>query len=286
MINNNINTYQSVADYNNDQTRMYPNISYIQATDEVKWVGEDPLLIVKYNVTNTSSPTQLSATYYYVLNKFNKQIIDGVEQQSVVASYQFDTTGEHVVKYGLINNAILNKSTFYNIQNITEVQMPSTITLIEESAFSNCTNLTSVKLSKGLISVEKNIFANCSSLTNVVLPETLTVIGEGMLRQTAITNITIPNSVTSIGNMAFLSCNSLTTVIIGTGVTEIGSSAFQNCMSITNFTIYATTPPTLGTNALLSVSSNIYVPAESVNAYKTASGWSDFASYIQAIPTT
>ena len=30
---------------------------------------------------------------------------------------------------------------------------------------------------------------------------------------------------------------------------------------------------------------NIYVPSESVDAYKAASGWSDFASKIQAIPT-
>jgi len=30
----------------------------------------------------------------------------------------------------------------------------------------------------------------------------------------------------------------------------------------------------------------IQVPAESVNAYKTASGWSDYGEIFQAIPTT
>lgn len=44
-------------------------------------------------------------------------------------------------------------------------------------------------------------------------------------------------------------------------------------------TIYATTPPTNSNN--FSTSTVIYVPAESVDAYKTA--WSSLASKIEAI---
>ena len=51
--------------------------------------------------------------------------------------------------------------------------------------------------------------------------------------------------------------------------------------------IYATTPPALAnSNAFTANNINkIYVPAASVNAYKTASNWSTFASYIEAIPS-
>jgi len=71
-------------------------------------------------------------------------------------------------------------------------------------------------------------------------------------------------------------------------LTSIGSSAFNGCRGITNFICRATTPPTLGANAFSMVPTNcsIYVPAESVDTYKAASGWSDRANYIQAIPTT
>lgn len=58
-----------------------------------------------------------------------------------------------------------------------------------------------------------------------------------------------------------------------------------------NLTILATTPPTvtasnIGDNFLgvpNSFSGNIYVPAQSVEAYKVAKGWKEYASHIQAI---
>jgi hypothetical protein len=43
------------------------------------------------------------------------------------------------------------------------------------------------------------------------------------------------------------------------------------------------TPPSLGNNAIPSTIATIEVPAQSVNVYKSASGWSDYASKIVAI---
>ena len=48
-------------------------------------------------------------------------------------------------------------------------------------------------------------------------------------------------------------------------------------------TVKATTPPTLGYAVIPDVTT-IYVPSSSVNAYKSAKGWKDYASKIQAIP--
>ena len=84
-----------------------------------------------------------------------------------------------------------------------------------------------------------------------------------------------------------LSANSgLTSVIIGSGVTNIEQYAFENCSGLTSITCLATTPPTLVSyNAFSNTNNcNIYVPSASVNAYKSASGWSTYASRIQAIP--
>ena len=78
---------------------------------------------------------------------------------------------------------------------------------------------------------------------------------------------------------------------IGSGVTEIGSRAFEDCSYIDMFRILATTPPT--TAYLFGGSSSggltmppciIYVPEESVDAYKSATGWSVYAAYIEADP--
>ena len=110
-----------------------------------------------------------------------------------------------------------------------------------------------------------------------------TIIGnETFYYITTPTAVTIPNSVTTIGERAFYNCTGLETVIIGSGVTSISDSAFEGGESFTSVTCFATTPPTLG-GGVFAYTKNcpIYVPAGSVNTYKTA--WSEYADRIQAI---
>ena len=64
----------------------------------------------------------------------------------------------------------------------------------------------------------------------------------------------------------------------------IGSHAFFQCTNLTSLTINATTPPKIGTNILYGADNCIiYVPRNSVNTYKTASGWSSYADRITSI---
>lgn len=102
----------------------------------------------------------------------------------------------------------------------------------------------------------------------------------------SITNITADmlEGVTSIKISAFNSCSSLTSVEIPNSVTSIGGLAFIRCSSLTSVTVLATTPPRASTMFSGTPISVIYVPAESVETYKTASGWRGYARKIQAIP--
>ena len=118
----------------------------------------------------------------------------------------------------------------------------------------NCSSLTSVSIPEGVTSIEPVAFSRCSSLTA----------------------INIPNSVTTIGSEAFSECESLTSVVLGSGITNLGSAdsregVFAYSDNITSLTCYATNPPTIyewfGDNTI------IYVPAESVSAYKSAEYW-------------
>ena len=81
----------------------------------------------------------------------------------------------------------------------------------------------------------------------------------------------------------YLECS----VIVPSNINTFSPYALTNC-NISTLTCYATTPPTLDAqyNPLPDPSKNftIYVPAESVETYKAASGWSNYASKIQAIP--
>ena len=260
---NHINTYANLTAYNNDKDKNYPNIAYIQETNEVKWVKEkvdlvEGIVVCKYNVTSTTEETYLLGS----TTGITYQIIDDVKQDTVQATYTFDTLGEHTVKYKLDGTSI-GSWAFSDCSKLTAVEIPNSVTLIGDSAFSKCSSLTSVRIPNSVTSINYSAFSKCSSLTSVE----------------------IPNSVTEIGEWAFNNCSGLTSVTIPNSVTEIGMHAFESCTGLTSVTINATTPPTLDDTNAFDDTNNcpIYVPAESVNAYKTATNWSELSGRISAI---
>lgn len=297
-IKNNINTYADLTAYNADLNKEYPNISYIQGTDEVKWYKYDPDHIVcVYDVTSTESATKLLGSNN---SGFLKQYIDGVEQQSIQRNYTFSTTGEHIVKY--ISSISIGQNAFDSCSTLTSIAIPNRIKYIGGFAFRFCDNLTKVII-PDIASWCKVVYDNTyynkpledrdlyrdedTKVTNLTIPNGVTSISANAFYGCkSITSVTIPNSVTSISANAF-SGSSLTSVTIPSGVTSMGDRCFGNCRSMTSVTVEATTPPT-GTNFFYNsnVIKKIYVPAESVETYKAASGWSDYASLIQAIPNS
>ena len=71
-------------------------------------------------------------------------------------------------------------------------------------------------------------------------------------------------------------------------LTRIESDAFWQCIVLKKITIKAVNPPALHINSIFgtndkSVIPTIYVPKGSVEQYKKAAGWKDFAEKIQAI---
>ena len=112
-------------------------------------------------------------------------------------------------------------------------------------------------------------------------------IPEKVFNTITMTNAIIGDDVVEIDGMAFYECPNLTSVKIGSGITYIGSEAFRLNDSLESVIIEATTPPTLGSSAFASYTNNypIYVPAASVQTYKTATGWSTYATRIFAIPS-
>ncbi len=144
--------------------------------------------------------------------------------------------------------------------------------------------LTQYTIPDSVTSIGNEAFCGCSSLKSVTIPNSVTSIGDDAFRScTSLTSVTIGNSVTSIGDDAFRSCTSLTSVTIGNSVTSIGYWAFYNCTSLTSVYCKPTTPPKGSSDMFYNNASGrkIYVPRNSVEAYKSASYWRSYASYIE-----
>ena len=188
----------------------------------------------------------------------------------------------------LIGNCVtsIDGSAFRYCSGLTSVTIPDSVTSIGRMAFSDCSSLSSVTIGNGVISIGEWAFDDCTSLKSVTIPNSVTSIGGWAFNDcTSLTSVTIPNSVTSIGINAFNYCTSLASIDIPDSVTTIGDYAFIHCRSLTSVTVNAVTPPVLGGDSVFwnAPIESIYVPAESVESYKTASGWSRYADRITSL---
>ena len=202
-------------------------------------------------------------------------------------------------------------------RDITSITIPSGTTTIGRSAFQYCTRLTSVTIPNTVTSIGNNAFSSCGKLTSVTIPNTVTSIGtyafSGVARDAIMDSIEIPGSVNFISDYMFSESTQVKHIILNEGTTSIGQRAFnytglqnitipstvtsigkaicQNSSSMQYVLCLPTTPPTLPSFdsqydypfGLSSATYPIYVPAESVDTYKTATRWSIFASRIYPI---
>jgi hypothetical protein len=160
------------------------------------------------------------------------------------------------------------------------IKFDNSVTSIGKNAFRRCSSLTSVTIPNGVTSIGSDAFYYCSSLTSINIPNGITIIKDNTFNGcSSLTSISIPNSVTSIGNYAFYNC-SLTSITIPDSVTLIGSYNFGDGSKLISITCEATTPPNLMAGNKCYSLTAVYVPAESVEQYKTAEQWKEFGSIL------
>ena len=196
----------------------------------------------------------------------------------------------------------INTQAFSFNSALKTFEMPNNVTSLGNSVFYYCTSLSSVTLSQNITGISSGLFKECESLKSVVIPSGVTSIGQTAFYNCKnLASLEIPNSVTTIQNRAFArmgqSITSGASITIGSGVTSIGYGAFVDfgtaLTAATNVvTIYAATPPSMILSTASTVNNRwgfsentvVYVPCDSVNAYKADEYWGKYASQIEAIP--
>ena len=172
----------------------------------------------------------------------------------------------------------IGASAFTNCDYLVSVHIPSGISTIPDSCFRDCGAI--IDLSTNAYNINDYAFANCTSLMNVTLPRCTQINTYSFANCTNLRSITLDNlAVISVG--AFSGCTKLDSVVIGERCRTINNDAFRGCNNLTSISCLSTTPPWLGTKVFDSTNNcPIYVPAESVEAYKSATNWSNYASRI------
>lgn len=195
----------------------------------------------------------------------------------------------------------INENTFHQCWGLTEFEFPSSLKYIKESAFPRCENLTKLVFPQSSFTVECDAFHQCPKLSslsgNYVNQDGRSMIIDNTLVCVALAGLgeyTVPEGITSTCTIHGYNdgLHDLKKLVYPESITQIGQ--IWNCESLESITVKAATPPSFKlimlrgdntSNELYNVNNClIYVPAESVDAYKSAQYWSDYADRIQPIP--
>lgn len=223
------------------------------------------------------------------------------DERTIFGDYVQGTIYE-VTAEDLIGVTSISPYAFY-YRPITSIEFPDTVTEIGKDAFTY-SKLKSVKLPDSMTSLT-NGFYRCYDLESVDL-NNITYLGsyclsestsltsidisnitsadKGAFQNSGLTHITIPGTLNTVSQSFCGRCKSLASVRMENGVSKINSYAFTDCTALMEIVCLSTNPPVLDSTSLNNVPADcvIKVPAASLEAYKTATNWSERADYIIA----
>lgn len=221
--------------------------------------------------------------------------INNVEIDPENSSYYFDngcimakSTKELI--YGINSCIIPNDAKkiggfAFSGSSIETITLPDSLLSIGENAFSSCKSLTAITIPNSVTSIGKEAFNQCSQLSSMVLPDSVITLGESCFAyMTILKSLTFGNKIKKIPKSCFSHSAQLKSLSLPSTIEKIDDYAFYYC-NLKTLTINAINPPSLGTGVFDYGNDNIVisVPSESVDKYKTADGWKDYADNIQAI---
>ena len=208
---------------------------------------------------------------------------------------------------------------FSNCSSLTSITLKEGLEHIEGNAFADCRLLETITFPNSLKTVGSYAFSFTAWYNNqpnggvyagnvfykykgdipqntsfVIKEGTVSISPDAFIKENrridyGLVDVAIPNSVEIIGEYAFSQCRALRSVNIPHEVTTIESYAFSYCKSLTSVTCEIVEPLSLPSDVFFSASvanATLYVPAESVEAYKNADQWKDFGQILPIEPTS
>ena len=154
---------------------------------------------------------------------------------------------------------------FYGMYNLRSIDIPNSVKYIGKDAFDYCYYLHHVKVGDSVTVIGDYAFSSCNGLY---------IDSIGMI------DLKLGKAIKTIGCSAFERCKDLPSVVFQDSINYIGDNAFSSCKKLTSVTCKALIPPTLGSNVFYAETMSngtLYVPMRTIEDYRNADGWKDFA---------
>lgn len=167
-----------------------------------------------------------------------------------------------------------NEGLIANLQGDYYVIPEGTTHLRDYAFYFTC--FSSITIPDTVVAIGSYAFAYNECLTSITIPDSVQSLGaSAFYRCTNLQTAILGSGLTKLESYTFSNCTSLTGITIPSGISQIGKFSFANCSGLTEMTFEGLNPPTINTGTSLGLTDYtfpIYVPCQSLDAYKTAFG--------------
>ena len=210
-------------------------------------------------------------------NEYNNGLYLGNDTNPYFALIK--TISKDVTNINISENCVIFSDAFYGCKNLKSITIPNSVISIASQAFCGCTGLTSITLPNSVNYIGALAFYDC---TGALYVNCNTEESQNVYSWTGgskFSEIIIGDEVSNIGNKVFQELTSIKKLTIGRNVNQIGAKAFDRCTELKDIYCNALTPPLCRNSSFdedTKLDCTLYVPAISIEDYKTAEVWKDF----------
>lgn len=241
---------------------------------------------------------------YYELKNYQNKTVSVVAPRDIEGETLTQYNGVVTVPANFTDNGITYKVTAIDNEafkgsQVTSVTLPKSVVSIGKSAFEGSTLVTlavtdgtNPAVSTGtdrfdhITKLGDAAFKGCAAFKDVFYPAPVKNLGTSVFAGTGIETVTIPSHVETVGEGAFADCRQLKNVELPKALKAVDSKAFAGCDALVSVKCVATSPISISDDTFSATAyqtATLSVPVGFSNAYKAATGWSNFANYAEFV---
>lgn len=264
-----------------------PLLTSVTLPESVKKIEDDAFC--KSGINSINIPESIRSIGRYAFggcDNLKKAEFASIES---VCSIHYDYESSYVPDdSGVSNPLYFTKRLFVNGVEITDLDIPESVTQINPYVFFGCDGLISVRIPESVIKIGTGAFCYCEGLTSATIPSSVKLIDDYAFSDcTNLSSVVISDSVEEIGSCAFDGCKNLLSITLPESIKRIGAWAFSDCINLEEI-FYSTLHPISQNKSIFEVfydnysadliynNASLYVPAEAFMEFHEKTPWKYF----------